>query len=171
MLSNRLTQIFYFFSALLLLQTDGVSAATQTMTARVAFASVLTISSVSDLSFGDVAADSSGTYTLSPSGSLVTSDGGVALGGDVHAGTMTISGSQTQSINIVATNYATSQGVTPSDATCSYSGGPVGSCTMSGLAAPGTGSTLLVGAKLVADGTQTAGTQATPTFDIVVTYQ
>lgn len=167
----RIRGYLLIFMGLFALQTDGVMAATRTMTAHVAFEPALMVSTIDDLSLGTVAADSAGTYTLSPTGALEASGGGVALGGDVHAGSLTLSGSQTQSINIVATNYTASQGVTPSMATCSYRGGPTGSCNMSGLVAPGAGVPLLVGATLVADGSQTAGTQASPTFDLVITYQ
>jgi hypothetical protein len=147
-----------------------VAAATQTITASIKFETALTLLNKTDISFGYAQASQPGVYTISPSGALTTANNGVWLGGDTHAGSMTIAGSTTQAINIAVNNYVPSNGVTPSAATCSYNGSSSAPCSLSSQSAPGTGKPLLIGVTLSVDGTQQIGTSATPAFDIVVTY-
>lgn len=146
-------------------------AATQSVTANIAFDTAISLTKNADINFGSVAALTAGNYTIDTTGAVVAAGGGVWLFGTPAAADITVAGSTTQTIDIVANNYAADNGVTPSDATCSYNGGAEAACgTLSGVAAPGAGKTLLIGAKVTVDGTQASGTAETPTFDIVVTY-
>ena len=162
----------YFITVLLLLSVcaGGSYASTQSVTAALTFDAALTISDATGIDFGSLLAQQEGTYTILPTGELSASNGGVVLGASAQAGSITISGSTTQAIDISAENYSSSQGVTPSDATCLYDGGTVMPCDLDSAAAPGTGKILLVGLTVDVDGTQEVNSTATPTFDIVVNY-
>ena len=155
---------------LLLSQKGEAVAATQTMTASIGFETALSLTNATNVSLGFAKAAQSGVYTISPSGTVTASNNGVALGGDTHAGSMTIVGSETQSIDIAVNNYVAHNGVTPSSATCSYNGGAVAPCALSSQPAPGSGKPLLIGVTLTVDGTQQKGTSAEPSFDVAVTY-
>ena len=161
---------FVVFLSLLILSTAPVCAATQTMSVSVAFDEMLRITNATGLDFGYLKANQAGTYTLSTTGVVTATKGGIVLGGAKRAGSLTLSGSSAQTVDISATNYVASNGVTPSNATCSYGGGAASSCNMTSQAAPGAGKTLLVGVTIDVDGKQGAGTSAAPSFDIVVTY-
>lgn len=153
------------------LASGAALAATQSVTANIDFDTALALTKNQDIEFGIVKAAQSGTYTISTAGVVTPTSGGEVIGGTPQAADITIEGSATQTIDITANNYAAENGVTPSAATCSYDGGAEAACTtFSNQAAPDTGTTLLVGVQVVADGTQTASETATPTFDIVVTY-
>jgi len=170
-MSRKITQGFVHIAFFLFLwDGDGAFAATQSMSATLSFAEKVSLSNLIDADMGVLLAQTSGVYTLSPQGGLTASEGGVALGGDVNAGSVTISGSNEQAITVQATNYTASNGVVPSDATCSYDGGAASACAMNGLAPPGAGKTLLVGVTITVDGTQAPQTTAAPSFDLVVNY-
>ena len=119
---------------------------------------------------GIVKAAQSGVYTISPSGTVTATNSGIWLGGDAHAGGMTIIGSTTQTIDIAVNNYVPQNGVTPSTAICNYNGGGATPCALHNQPAPGAGKPLLIGVTLVVDGTQQKSSVATPTFDVVVSY-
>lgn len=144
--------------------------ANQTVTASIAFETMLSVTKSNDISIGKVKALQSGVYTVSTDGQITAQDGGVILGGTWKAGSMTIAGSDTQAISISAENYTADKGVTPSAATCAYDGGASSPCSQTNLSAPGSGKQLLIGITVAADGTQEIGTTASPTFDIVVNY-
>jgi len=131
----------------------------------------LALTKNSDINFGTVTALNASTYRISTVGALSTVSGtGVPLYGATAASNIQIVGSATDGINISAGGYTANNGVTPSNAQCSYNGGAAGSCSISGVA-PGAGKTLLVGVDVATDGTQAAGTTAAPTFTISVAYQ
>ncbi len=161
----------FIIITILVLYRGEARAATQSVTAHITFAEKLSIEDVTSAEFGVLLAGASGTYTLSPQGEVTASGGGSVLGGTPKAATMKITGSQTQAIAISAANYVADKGVTPSAATCSYSGGDAGLCNLSGQAAPGTGKELLLGLTIAVDGTQVANMVAAPTFEVVVNYQ
>jgi hypothetical protein len=154
--------------AALMFSADAM-AATQSVTSNISFDTPLTITPNQQINFGTVAAGTAGTYTISTAGSVTTANGNW-LYGTKAAGNLTIAGSTTDTISISVVSYTASNGVTPSNATCAYAGGAAGSCTLSGIAAPGTGKTLLLGVDATVDGTQAAGTSATPSFVVTVTY-
>ena len=155
----------------LALSAGAVHATTQSISANVSFDTTLKIINVTGIDFGIVEANQSGTYTISPEGVVTATNDGVIIGSTSQAGSLTITGSTTQTIDISTGNYVSNNGVTPSDATCMYDGGAATACTLSSQASPGAGKPLLLGVTVDVDGQQTASTTATPSFDVVVNYQ
>jgi hypothetical protein len=145
-------------------------AATQSVTANIAFDTPLAITKNSDIQFGTVKAGAAATYTISTAGTITAAGSGVWLLGTPAPGSLTISGSNTQTIDISVGSYSANGGVTPANATCSYNGGAAGTCAITGAMAPGVGKTLLLGVDAVVDGTQAAGATAAPTFVVTVIY-
>jgi hypothetical protein len=156
-------------AAALLFSADAM-AATQSVTANIAFDTPLTLTKNADISFGTVVAGVSSTYTISTTGTVTATGSGQALYGSKAAGSITIAGSTTDTINISVGGYTAQGGVTPANATCAYNGGSAGSCSLATAAAPGAGKTLLIGTDAIVDGTQTAGATATPSFTVTVIY-
>lgn len=159
----------------LALYSTGATAATQSVTANIAFESAITLTKNFDINFGFVTALSASTYAISTAAVVTTTAGsGVQLGGTSVAGNILIQGSATQTISITANSYTANNGVTPSLARCKYGVAAEAACDSmagGGVAAPtGAGTTLLVGVSVAASGAQAAGTTAAPTFDIVVNY-
>jgi hypothetical protein len=167
---KRTTGLKLGLAAAVLMAPFAAIAATQSVTANIAFDTPLTMTKNFDISFGTVAALTAGTYTISPAGVVTPSGGGVVLYGTPQAGDIDIAGSATQAINISVGSYTANNGVTPSAATCSYDGGVAGACSLTAQAAAGAGTNLLVGVQVVADGTQAAATAAAPTFVVTVVY-
>lgn len=156
-------------AAALLFSADAM-AATQTVTSNIAFDTPLTISQNQAINFGTVAAGVAATYTISTAGA-VTTTGGNWLYGTKTAGNLTIAGSSNDTVSISVGSFTASNGVTPANPTCSYGGGAATSCTSAITgAAPGTGKTLLLGIDAQVDGTQAAGTTATPSVVVTVIY-
>ncbi len=156
-----------------LVAAGAAHAATQTVTANVAFDTPLSIGGTPTIDFGTVRANTTETYNVSTAGTL-TAVGSSAniLYGTASAAALTITGSTTQAIDITANNYTAVDGSTPSAAVCDYaSGGSVACTTLTGVAAPGASTTLAVGVQLdVTNTNNAAGDTDAPTFDIVVTY-
>ena len=139
MISRAVILIMLFF--LLFAGTPAVGA-TSTITASMSFETLLSLTNLSGANLGYLMAEQAGTYTLSPAGGVTASGGGTWLGGLAQPASLTVVGSTTQGISISATNYISANGVTPSNATCSYDGGAAAACSLNGLAAPGTGKSL-----------------------------
>jgi len=162
------------YAALTGVVVSGIAyAATQSVTANATFDSALTLTKNNDINFGTLKALTSGTYVISTAGVVTPSAGGVVINGTPNAGSITITGSATQTVAISTGSYVADAGVTPSAATCNYNGSPIANCDTggTGLTAPGGGGkTLLLGVQIVADGTQTAGSTAAPTFVVTVVY-
>ncbi len=162
-----------FSAALALLLLGGVAeAASFSMTAHTAFDVPLTLVRNSEISFGSLKADTSGTYVIDTNGSVTVSGGGAVVGGTQSSGRITISGSDSQSISISTGSYSANKGVTPSTATCNYDGTAIANCDAGGTGpAPGsTGKVLKLGVTITTDGTQSPGTTATPSFVVTVVY-
>lgn len=163
------------FALALLLGTfvafHNVRAATQSVTANIAFDTAITLTKNADINFGVVRALTADTYTIT-TGAVVTAGGGATniLGGTPAAGNINIVGSSTQTIAISVGSYTANNGVTPSNATCAYNGGGAGACSLTAQAAPAAGKTLLLGVQVAASGAQAAGTSAAPTFVVTVVY-
>jgi hypothetical protein len=139
--------------------------------ANIGFDVALALTKNADINFGTVNALNASTYRISTAGTVSTVSGtGIPLYGATAAGNITIVGSTTDGITISAGGYIADNGVTSSNAQCSYDGGAAAPCAMTG-AAPGSGKTLLVGVDVATDGTQAGGTTAAPTFTISVAYQ
>lgn len=148
----------------------GVYAATQSVTANIAFDTPLTLTKVADINFGTVSAGVADTYTITTAGVVTAAATGQMLFGTPAAGNISIAGSSTQTINISVGSYTANNGVTPANATCNYNAAGAGTCALNGVAAPGAGKTLLLGVQAVVDGTQAAGSSAAPTFTVTVVY-
>jgi len=153
-----------------LLFTGQALAVTRSMTANIAFDTPLSLAKASDINFGTVTFGTADTYTITTSGVVTASGAGEHLYGETTAGSISVSGSTTQSINISAGNYTANGGVTLQNATCSYDGAAPGSCEING-APSGAAKTLLVGVQAIVDGTQMAGATAAPGFTVTVAYQ
>jgi len=155
--------------AALLFSADAM-AATQSVTANLAFDTPLTLTKNNDINFGTVIASTASTYTITTAGTVSATGSGQWLYGSKAAGSITLAGSTTQTVNISVGGYTPQGGVTPSNAQCAYNGGGAGSCTISAAAAPGAGKTLLIGVDAAVDGTQAAGSTAAPSFTVTVVY-
>lgn len=145
------------------------AAVTQTMAVHVEFGQSLSTTQISSADFGVLKANTPAKYTLSTSGAVTTSGDGEVIGGTPKAGNISISGSNTQNLDITVGNYTANNNVTPSNAYCSYDGGGAAPCKLSSVSAPGSGKTLLVGLDINV-GNLSAGTTASPGFDINVNY-
>jgi hypothetical protein len=147
-------------------------AATQSVTANATFDAVLSLTKNADINFGLLKAGTGGTYIINTAGVITPSAGGVVVGGTPAFGQITVTGSTTQTVAISTGSYVADAGVTPSLATCNYNNADIANCDTGGtsLAAPGAGKVLKLGVKIVADGTQTAGSTAAPTFVVTVIY-
>jgi hypothetical protein len=145
-------------------------AATQSVTANIAFDTPLTLTKVADISFGTVTASNASTYKITTAGNVTTTVGtGAWLYGAWVAGSITIAGPAADTLSINVLSYTANNGVTPSNASCAYNGGAeVTPCVYAAAVAPGAGKTLLLGVTVAADGTQAAGTTAAPTFTVQV---
>lgn len=156
-----------------LLASGGAYAATQSVTANMAFDSVLTLTKNADIDFGTVRAGTIGTYTINTAGTITPSGGGQVIGGTPAAGQITITGSGSQTLSISTGGYTAANGVTPSAATCSYDGAAASACDtpLTGLTAPGAGGRILrLGVRADTDGSQAAGATAAPSFTVTVIY-
>lgn len=160
---------FYVF-AVVFVSVQAVRAATQSVTANIAFDTGLTLTKNADINFGTVEALVAETYTITSAGVVTALGAGQILYGTPAAGDISIVGSTTQTIDISVGSYTANNGVTPQNATCNYNAAGAGTCALSGVAAPAAGKTLLLGVQAVVDGTQAAGSSAAPTFVITVVY-
>lgn len=148
-------------------------AATHTFTATVNFATPLTLTEVAAPNFGVLQAALADTYTLDTNGVVTPQGAGVVVSTvGAQAGNLDVAGSAAQLVDISAGNYVADLGVTPANATCTYGGAAqdAADCSFTAAAAPGAGTTLLVGLDAVVDGTQVDGDTALPTFDVNVVY-
>ena len=146
-------------------------AATQSVTANIKFDTPLSLTKKNDITFGTVKAAQAGTYVISTSNAVTPSAGGVWLYGTPAAGSITVAGSTTDTVTISTGGYTAQGGVTPSAATCKYGTGAAAACDAGiSVAAPGASTPLLIGVQVAADGTQAAGSTATPSFTVTVVY-
>lgn len=156
-----------------LLCSSYAMAATQAVTANIAFDTAISLTKNADINFGSVAAVTAGDYTIDTAGVVTAGGGGVWLFGTPVAADINIVGSTTQAINITVGGYTAGGiggGVVPSAATCKYDGGAEAACPLNAQAAPGAGKTLKVGVKVTVDNAQTSGSAATPSFTVTVLY-
>src|ERR1051325_10430398 len=80
--------------------TPNAWAVTQSMTANIAFDSALSLTKNADINFGTVKAGTADTYTITTGGAVSAAGSGAFLYGSPTAGSITITGSTTQLINI-----------------------------------------------------------------------
>jgi hypothetical protein len=168
---GRLFSALLLGAGLLVTQASGTNAATQSVTANIAFDTPLTLTKNSDIDFGTVTANNASTYTITNLGVITTTAGtGAYLYGAASSGSITIAGSSTDTVAISVGGYTANNGVTPSNASCSYQGRLVyAPCSIAAGAAPGAGGIpLYLGVDVTTDGTQAAGTSAAPSFTVTV---
>ncbi len=168
-MNMRLT-IFFVCLWGLPLSPNAACAARQSLTANIAFDSIIMVTDKTDINFGNVLAEQPGAYTISTSGDVTATGSGLWLGGSTSPGSMTIIGSSTQSINIAVDNYVADNGAMPGSAVCSYDGGTPAPCSLSNLPPPAAGKVLALGLTMYVDGTQGIGTTASPSFEVIVNY-
>ena len=146
-------------------------AATQSVTANIAFDAPVTLNKTADINFGTETAANASTYRITTAGAVTTTVGtGAHLYGATNAGSITIAGPAADTLTISVGGYTANNGVTPSNASCSYvvPFAAVTPCSYAAAVAPGAGKTLLVGVDVATDGTQAAGTAAAPSFTVTV---
>ena len=168
----KMQQIFAALSvaAIALVIVPDAWSATQSVTANIRFDTPLSLNKTADIDFASVQAGVADTYTISPTGVTSHSGAGAYLFGSPHAASITVAGSATQTLSISAGSFVASAHVTPANATCKYGAAAAGSCTIPAAAAPGAGTTLLVGVDATATAATTAGTAEAPTFVMTVVY-
>jgi hypothetical protein len=155
---------------------DALADQTFPESASIGFDTPLSIDTIVGINFGVVKAATAGTYTISTLGVVTPTLGGVVLGGHPVAGSMLIHGATNDTITISTGSYVAGgvgNGVTLSAATCSYNGGAETACD-AGItlqtAPTSIGKSLKLGVKAVVNASQTAGTIATPSFTVTVSY-
>ena len=147
-------------------------AATEEVTANIAFDTPLSITVYGDPGLGTVRAGVAEVYSIHPDNGLTAQNSSSnILYGWAGAADMLITGSTTASVQFSVANYTADNGVTPSNAVCNYADDPTAACDGMLGGPPGGGTVLFVGVTLTVDGTQTAGETAEPTFDLTVIYQ
>jgi hypothetical protein len=147
------------------------NSATAPVTATLNFDTPLSLTVNSNMNFGTLQARLANAYTITPEGVLSATTPAGILYGTTSQAKLTVAGSTTDLINIQVTGEGTANGITLSGAKCSYGTVVDQACDTTALAsqaAPGAGTTLLVGLTATTDNTVT-GTQ-TPSFNVVVTY-
>ena len=132
----------------------------------IAFASVV------NPTFGDLLGGASGrNFIVGTTGAISGADAGDYITG-AAAGSVFITGSDTNSIDILATNLTANGGVTIANVTCNYDATGDADCDVGFTAAPPTktGKTLLIGLEINTTQVHGDNVTAAPSFDIVVNY-
>lgn len=122
--------------------------------------------------FGDLLAGASGrNFILGTDGSISGTDAADYVSGAV-AGSLTISGSPTQSVSIQASNLVADGGVSIINVTCNWDASGDQNCLTGFSATPPTaaGKILLLGLEITTTTTHGDNDIAAPSFDIVVNY-
>jgi hypothetical protein len=158
----------------ILVPCNYVWALTQSITANVAFATPLSVSTVVNANFGSVSAGVASTvYAITPAGSIsVTSGPGVSIDATAAVpASFTVIGSSSQTFTATAASYVAAGGVTPSLATCAYNSGGTHACDGSqSYSDPGAGKTLAMGLTITTTGSEADGATAAPTFVMTLVY-
>ena len=157
--------------------TGVVHAVTQGMNATLRFLDPLTIDTITNPDLGDwlSTASTNLSYNMDTTGAITgTAQAAGDFVGSNVVGTITIHGSATGLIDIVAQNFVANSGIGIISVPCKYGAAVATSCNGAGIvaaAAPTTaGTVLLIGMNAQATTAQADGDTPTPTFDIVVTY-
>ncbi len=139
-------------------------------TAGIDFDTPLSFGAVTNINFGDVKAGVSDDYTIDTAGAVSHTGAGGFSGGTPVVGSVSIAGSTAQAITISITGTTASSGVSITAERGKYGLAAETNFPISG-AAPAGGTTLLFGATVHADGTQTDGLTANPSMTVQVVYQ
>lgn len=149
------------------------NAETQTFTASIRFISPLTLSDVADPDFGTFETGAAGrNFILGTDGSISGTDANAYIDG-ASAGSMVIHGSASQKIDIIAQNLVDDGGISIANIICNYGDAGDMDCG-TGIAAvsepAAAGTTLLIGMNINTTTAHADGDSASPTFDIIVSY-
>jgi len=153
--------------------TGAVFAATQTVNATIRFLTPITFGAVTAVDLGDWQAGATGrNFEVDTTGTAGGTDVADYLTG-ASAGNVDIIGSATATIDIVANNFVANNSVVVSGVPCKYGAAAATTCHGAGItnqAAPGAGTNLLMGATVDTGTAHADGATATPTLDIVVSF-
>lgn len=154
--------------------TGAAFAATQSgIVANIRFLTPLSFGAVTDVDMGDWQAGASGrVFQIDTTGAAGGADSADYISG-ATPGNVDILGSASATIDIVANNFVANGGVTITGVPCNYGGAGATTCDgagISGAAAPGAGTNILLGATVQTSQIHADGATAAPTFDLVVTY-
>jgi len=158
----------FFIGIMGLLSAMPGLAATQTVTAHIAFASPGSATKSSDVNFGAIKADAVGAHTITPDGVVTSGGQSIPVGETPTASNIMIMGGTDQAINISVAQY-TGGGVSPQNATCTYGDHPGGPCEIIDASPPGKGTPLRLGVQAILNGAQFVGAPS-PSFTVTITY-
>ena len=166
----------YLLTVVMGIAVSGVVyAATQSFNAPVRFIQPLSFASATDPNMGDwySGAASRGIGIDTTAAATGTNSADYVAGASV--GSVDILGSASRTISIVANNFANGGGkVDITGVPCSWNGGAETACDGAGITGASTtpvGHTLLLGVSATTNAVTVDGDTATPTFDIVVSYE
>lgn len=156
----------------LMLTSASAFAVTSTFSVNTIFINTFSINQNTAMNFGNLMANSATSYRLDTNDTVTAiAPGGGAWGSPASGQYTLVDSSGTAAIDINITNLVANSGVTPSNPRCNYNGGGEFLCPSTNQANPGAGGkTLLLGMDITTDGTQAPLSAATPSFDIVITY-
>jgi len=154
--------------------TSAVYAATQGFTVSIRFLEPISFNTAVNPDMGDWLTGASGRdLQLLTTGSVAGADSADYLAG-ATVGSVNVVGSAVATIDIVANNFVANGNVSIDDIPCKYGAAAATTCGGAGIvgaAAPTPGGTaLLLGVDVATTAAHTDGQTASPTFDIVVTY-
>ena len=154
---------------------SGVAyAATQGFTASIQFLEPLSFNTAVNPDLGNWNAGATGrNFVLNTDDTVGGTDSADYIN-SAASGSVNVVGSAFDTVDIVANNFAANGGVTINDVPCKYGAAAATTCGGAGIstaAAPTTGGTaLLLGVDVDTTTAHVDGDTASPTFDIVVTY-
>jgi len=149
-------------------------AVTQGFTVSIRFLEPLSFNTAVNPDMGDwLAGPTARDLQLLTTGAVAGTDSGDYIGG-ATVGSVNVVGSAGATIDIVANNFVANGNVTIDNIPCKY--GPAAATTCGGAGIVGAaaptlaGTALLLGVDVVTSALHTDGQTASPTFDVVVTY-
>lgn len=160
-----------FFIFCFLFFAHAVNAETKNIETQVEFVAPVEITETNGLQFGMISTELANLETIIiGTDSTVTDSNGRVLGGTQLAAKLTVAATVSKSINIVVNNIVGNNGYGLDSFQCSYNGGVAKTCDGAGTneVAAGT-ATLEIGARLVGNGSTTAGIY-NGSFDVLVAY-
>lgn len=153
--------------------TSAAYAATQGFTAAIRFLEPLSFNTAVNPDMGDwLAGASARDMQLLTDGTVAGTNAADYIGG-LTVGSVNVVGSTVAAIDIVANNFVANGGITIDDIPCKYGAAAATVCAagITAAAAPTlAGTALLLGVDVVSSAIHTDGQTASPTFDIVVSY-
>lgn len=154
---------------------SGVAyAATQSFTASIQFLTPLSFNSAVNPNLGNWNTGASGRNFILNTDGTVAGTNSTDYINNATAGSVNVVGSAFDTVDIVANNFVANGGVTINDVPCKYGAAAATTCGGAGLttqAAPTNGGTaLLLGVDVNTTTSHVDGDTASPTFDIVVSY-